>query len=397
MKHRHPATLGTIHALGVLDLVDAKAPTEFRIFSYGKNTSDKGDFIFDEKAAADVMAAFAKKGARLTMDYEHQAFNASSNGQPAPNSCKAWTPTIRLDANGKPELWATNCAWTDRARAFIESGEYLHFSPAFEADPKTMRVERIVNMALTNIPALDKQQPLIAASAAGDHAIMKCKLCNKTLKAPSGDDDGDEVMCTDHPVLPKFSGIVGLKADASETVVLGAVAELHSFRGNIVQLLDVKSPAEAIGKIMALKAKDAEIVALTATLDAERGQRLQALFDGILDEAGKSGKLEPAQREVIVKPLLKMTGGKVTQDAIDMLSAAIAGLGKAKVNVQDANGGGGLTPESNPDGTQKLTPVDIEISKKTGVAPVDIIAFHKLAATGAFKGMDRPLKYIQLA
>ena len=215
---------------------DGKAPTEFRIFANGVNTSDKGDFVFDETAAKSVMAAFGKKGAHLTMDYEHQAFNSASNGQPAPNSAKAWTPEVRLDASGKPELWATNVQWTDKAAAMIAAGEYNHFSPAFEAIPKTMRVERIVNMALTNIPALDNQAPLIAASQGdGPMKSMKCKLCQKSLKAPGEDgEDGDEVMCTDHAVIPKMAAVFGLSG-ASESVLLGAATDATNFRSTVLQ------------------------------------------------------------------------------------------------------------------------------------------------------------------
>jgi len=372
---------------------DGKAPTEFRIFANGVNTSDKGDFVFDETAAKSVMAAFGKKGAHLTMDYEHQAFNSASNGQPAPNSAKAWTPEVRLDASGKPELWATNVQWTDKAAAMIAAGEYNHFSPAFEADPKTMRVERIVNMALTNIPALDNQAPLIAASASqGDRPMKKCTVCNKDI---DGDDDGD-VMHASHASLAKMSVTLGVAGNAAESVVLAAAADAVNFRGTVLQLVGAKNPVEALGLIGTLKGKDEEITKLKTQIDTEAARALNVEWERVLDEAGKAGKLapDPAVREKFTKPLLALSGGKVTREAIDFASNHFA-TQEAKVNVTDKDGAGGKTPAGDAHAAQTVSESEAKIAMLTGVAQVDIIEHKKLEAQGKFKaGVERPLKYI---
>lgn len=397
---RTAAKLVKAHGLYDLDAIEGKAPSEFRVFSYGVNTSDKGDFLFDEQAAKSVMAAFSKKGSALTADYEHQAFNSATNGQPAPNSIKAWTPSIRLNAEGKPELWATDVKWTPRASAYIESGEYNHFSPAFEADPKTMRIERIVNLALTNIPALDQQEPLIAASQ-GVTTMKKlaCKLCQKTLKAPTEDEDGDEVMCTDHAVIPKMSAIFGLRADSSMGIVLEAAGEASHFRGTVLELLGAKNPVEALGLIGTLKSQREEITALKTQIANDASAALTKEFELVLEEAGKSGKLapDPAVREKFTKPLLAMSGGKVTKDAIDFARNHFLSM-EAKVNVTDANGGGGKAPGATDGAATTLSQADLDVARLTGVAGVDIVAHRKLAATGAFKpGVEKPLKHILLA
>lgn len=398
-QHRHPITAKGDPGQPGYDLqpVEGKAPSEFRIFSYGVNTSDKGDFKFDEKAAADVMAAFAKKGSALTMDYEHQALNASINGHPAPNSCMAWTPTIRTDAAGKPELWATNVKWTDKAAGMIAAGEYIHFSPAFEADPKSMRIERIINMALTNIPALDNQAPLIAASA-GVITMKKlaCKLCQKSLKTPTDDEDGDEVMCTEHAVIPKFSAVFGLKADASTGAVVEAATEATHFRSTVIELTGAKNPVEALGIIGTLKGQKDEIARLTAKIADDASVALSKEFDAVLDEASKAGKLPPAAeaREKFTKPLLALSGGKVTKEAIDFAKNHFGSV-EAKVVVDD--GKGGKKPDGEG-GNYALTAADMEIARLTGIAGVDIIAHKKLEQTGAFKpGFEKPLKHILLA
>jgi len=195
---------------------EGKAPTEFRIFSAGVNTSDKGDILFDDAAAKSVMAAWAKKAAPLTMDYEHQA--AADPPVKALAAAYSWTPEVR---NG--ELWATNIGWTDEARQEIESRKYNYFSPLFLSDPKTKRVLKVINLALTNTPALDGLQPLIAASAARGDDPMKCKACKSTIK------DDDDTYCEDcfgkgaKAMTAATATAIGLRADVTDAVVIEEV------------------------------------------------------------------------------------------------------------------------------------------------------------------------------
>jgi phage I-like protein len=402
VKRRHQATnqfrQEPVIALSAIVLgADGKAPQEWPVFTYGVNTSDKGNFIFDERAAKLVMAAFAKKGSSLTMDYEHQALNAPENGQPAPNSCYSWTPEIRANAAGKPELWATNAKWTIKASGMIESKEYLYFSPAFETEPETMRVSRIVNMALTNVPALDNLKPLVAATT-GDRPMKNalCYSCSVALKFPTDDDDGDKVACVACSTrgaaqMTTLSAVVGLKADAGRDAVLATISDLASFRTTVVALTGAKTPGEAAGLIIALKARAEEVNALTAQLETEREARLRTTFDGILVTAGKEGRIEPSQHETLVKPILKASGGKVTELAIEMLSAAISII---PAKVVTAGGEKQPDPAAAAQLLTGLTEDDKKIARLTGIAPVAIIEHKKHAVAGDYNGMQRPLMHI---
>jgi len=63
---RHPnRTTLTIEVKG------EEPPREFRIFAAGENTTTKGRILFDEQAAADVMAAYEQHGVDLMIDLEH--------------------------------------------------------------------------------------------------------------------------------------------------------------------------------------------------------------------------------------------------------------------------------------------------------------------------------------
>jgi phage I-like protein len=130
-------------------------PSEFRIFAVGLNRSTKGDFVFDDEAAASVMRQYGDHGVDLSIDYDHAALQAGA--VPAAGWCKL---EVR---NG--ELWATSVKWTPRGHAALEDGEWRYYSPLFEYDEETRRVRKLINVAITNTPALYGVNALVAASA----------------------------------------------------------------------------------------------------------------------------------------------------------------------------------------------------------------------------------------
>lgn len=292
-------------------LAGEQAPTEFRIFRGGENTSTKGTFIFDDKAADSVMAFFAKRGLTPKMDYEHQSLNAAANGQPAPNSAYAWTPQVRRGADGEPELWATAVKWTDRARQMIEAREYSYFSPVFMTDDDN-RVTEVWNVALTNLPALDNIDELMAATLIAaatadgkDRPMrkMKCAKCLKALRAPTDDDDGDEVACTvclngakAAKALTALSVAVGLRPDAEEAVALGAVQELVASRDELKKLTGADSIQAALGVIQAWKQSHGEVVALRADVEATKQTARNKEFVALLDQGVTEKKMTAAFR-----------------------------------------------------------------------------------------------------
>lgn len=295
---------------------DGKAPTRFRIFKAGVNTSTKGNFLFDAEAAKQVMANFAKHGVRLTMDYEHQTLNAAENGKPAPASAYSWKPEV-IDG----ELWACDVKWTDEAAGYIEKREYSYQSPLFKTEPKTGRVVLLVNLALTNVPALDDQEPLIAhaASTNTEDKPMKCKACKETIK---DDDDAFHAECATSK-LTALSGALGLRADVGTDVAVVEAGQLVALRTQL-QSLTGKTGADIIGTISGWKANADEIVALKAKMAADEVVALSAEFEGVLTQAGVDLKVPPAEKESLKALILMGTGGKVTKDAIVGLKAYIA-------------------------------------------------------------------------
>jgi phage I-like protein len=343
---------------------DRTVPTEFRIFAAGANPSDKGTFIFDDLAAKAVMTSYAAKSVPLTMDYEHMAL--SDPPVPAPAAASEWTPEVRGG-----ELWATNVKWTDKARAMLAAGEYRLFSPAFYHDPKTMRVLRIINVALTNTPALNGIAPLVAASTDHHQEIdMKptsCSKCKTSLKAPTDDNDGDEAYCKGcFGSKASMLTLVGLKATANEGEIATELSAIASFGSEIMTLTGQTARAAAIGVIAGWKQNAAEVVALRAATADVEAKALKAEFDGVLATASTEGKMTPAERETFAAMTLRLTGGKVTRDAVDAVKAHVTTL-SSKVSTTP-------TPGKDP-GTSLLTPEDYAIAKAMGNKIEDVQAF----------------------
>lgn len=147
--------------------VTDEPPTEFRIFTAGVVDTVKGEFLFDAKASKLVLAEYAEHGIDLMIDYDHASLGAESAIDPA-NAGKAagW---FNIEVRGG-ELWAVNVRWTPPAAEALKRKEWRFMSPAFSTD-KSGRVTSLLNVALTNIPATRRLDPLVAASSKGMNSL----------------------------------------------------------------------------------------------------------------------------------------------------------------------------------------------------------------------------------
>lgn len=178
-------------------------PTEFRLFQAGWNETEKGNFLFDDKAAKSVMASFEKWGIDRPIDLEHQMLDVEGGApDPTARDARGW---CRLELrNG--ELWACDVRWTPDGAERLRDKRQRYVSPAFESDPKTGRILKIINVAITALPATHKTPALVAATAREDEAVKnehaKAALdalekgdheaASKLLKAMLAEDATDE-------------------------------------------------------------------------------------------------------------------------------------------------------------------------------------------------------------
>lgn len=149
-------------------LTGDEPPTEFRLFAAGTVETTKGSFVFDDAAAAAVMAEYLAHGIDLMIDYDHASL-ASVTLDPAQTGKAAGWFNLELRAG---ELWAVNVRWTEQAASALRAKEWRFMSPAFSSDDKG-HITRVLNVAITNIPATRRLEPLMAASvtALGEKAM----------------------------------------------------------------------------------------------------------------------------------------------------------------------------------------------------------------------------------
>lgn len=340
---------------------DAVAPpTEMLLLSPGVNRTQKGDFLFDELAASDVMAFWRENQVDLTFDYEHQALVEPPIEAPA--SCWKWVPEIRDGA-----LWATAMKWTDKATSYISAKEYRYWSPALLFDEVSRRITAILNCALTNLPATKGIAPLVAASAnAADPAdtakektmdpkdkeiadlraeLAALKTDHATLTAKlSAFEDSDKATCT----------VLGVSLSAPRGDRFAATNALVTLRGSLFEATGQKDVPAALGTINAWKSEAGEVVTLKAkvvALETEHAARADveaaADFDSAIEHGVTIGKLPKSADHDIRKSLqtavLRMGGGKPSKDGVAWLRADIAARSQF-VTVTETPGNNGGTP-----------------------------------------------------
>lgn len=159
-------------------LTGDQPPSEFRVFTAGKVDTSKGEFLFDEVAAASVMADYAKQGNELMVDYDHASLAGLSIDPAQAGKSAGW---FNLEVrNG--ELWAVNVRWTPPAHAALSAKEWRYMSPAFQAD-ESGRITSLINVALTNLPATRRLEPLMAANAKETLSMLSPEVVKKALEA----------------------------------------------------------------------------------------------------------------------------------------------------------------------------------------------------------------------
>ena len=227
MRHKATLTIG----------LPGEIPREFRIFPFGVVDTTKGQFLFDHRGAEQLMAAWRDYGNRLSIDYEHQALDPVSNG---PIPAAGWAD-LELRDDG---LWAVNVEWTPKAAEMLANREYRYISPAFYAD-EDGRIIELINVALTNIPATKRLQPLVA------------RRDGKPIQ--------EEKMEKNEAILARLSALTGRdQPDQIEAVIL-AWREAHT-----------------------------QVEALTRELETLRAERQREQQERLIERGQAEGKLTPA-------------------------------------------------------------------------------------------------------
>ncbi|ENS4526497.1 phage protease [Salmonella enterica] len=156
-----------IAALSISLTAEATPATRVRIFPAGAFRSNDGRpkecpaWVMNAACAQRLIAAAASKKTDYSFDYEHQTLRAVTNGKPAPAS--AWFKSLEwVEGDG---LYAVDVNWTAAASQMIAAREYRYLSPMFDYHPVTGEVGQLINVALTNLPALEELDEGVIAAA----------------------------------------------------------------------------------------------------------------------------------------------------------------------------------------------------------------------------------------
>ncbi len=201
------------------------------------------------------MDAASEYGNRLTIDYEHQALSVPPVQAPAAASF-----VLELRDDG---IWATDVRWTPKASEYLSNKEYLYFSPAFTTDDDN-RPTRILNVALTNLPATKNMQPLVAAN----------QITETSMKS----------------VLAALS----LKDNANETEALSVVTKMSGERTQLLSITGKEIVAEALGVIAGWKESASQVVALKAEAEKRIADQADRDFDAEIIAGKVAHKLAPS-------------------------------------------------------------------------------------------------------
>jgi phage I-like protein len=182
-------------------------PKEFRIFAAGWNDTYKGRFLFDDEAAAEVMAANAEHGVDRPIDLEH--LSVDPDAQNYDPDARGW---FSLEVrNG--ELWAVGVTWTPDGDERIRNRKQRYISPFFGFDKKSRRVLSLYNVAICAIPATKEMPALVAASARS-----KLELAALSIEANEME-------------YKKILAALGLGDDASLEDALNAIKAFQEAKG----------------------------------------------------------------------------------------------------------------------------------------------------------------------
>ncbi len=268
-------------------------PKEFRIFAAGENATRKGTFIFDEQAARDVMSAYEAHGLDIMLDLEHLSLEDPTSSIGFDPDARGWG---KLELrNG--ELWAATVSWTPDGDTRLRERRQRYISPAFEADPKTRRITRLLNIAITALPATDHLAPLIAATerlAQGDPTMPPEQLAAIAEALGLGADANvEDVIATIAAMVKKIQtaangdGDPEDKAEPPEAVPadaappMAAAMRIHAAACVLARLSGKKEIGEIVHEVeawreshLALEAKSAKLATERTALETGERRRL---------------------------------------------------------------------------------------------------------------------------
>lgn len=231
-----------------------KAHKLVKLLPLGLVHSTKGDFLVDNESFQAIRCKFTERQLQIPIDYEHQTLKDMQ----APAA--GWIKDIVLKSDG---IYGA-VDWTERAAEYLRNKEYRYLSPVVMTQGKERRVVALHSAALTNTPAIDAMTPVACS--------------DKPSEGEGGADQGE--------------------ADSSGKGI-EALAELLQ--------LDPSATMEDIYQAVAALLEGRQALKLKA--DACQFEVTMMKVDSAVDEALRSGKVMPFQRDWAFQSAMKDLDG----------------------------------------------------------------------------------------
>lgn len=253
---------------------EGKAPEWIQLLPRGEIVANGFLIVVDDQSLEAMVQRFESRENDVVLDYEHQTLD----GVEAPAA--GWIVELEAKEDG---LWG-KVEWTERGREYVESREYRYLSPVVSVNEKDHRGIQLQSAALTNHPAIDGMQPVVAKENEGGTETMEFL---KSLAELVG---LDPETATEEEVLAAIQGMMRNEEEVPEE--LAEVLELEEGEVTI---------AAAKKKIYAMKAgrvPAGELAAVNRQLAEMRAEKT-------VEIAMREGKITPAQKNWATKQAAK--------------------------------------------------------------------------------------------
>lgn len=214
-----------------------------------------GDFLVDDESFKSIRCKFMERQVEIPIDYEHQTLKDVE----APAA--GWIKDIILKSDG---IYGV-VDWTERAAGYLKNQEYKYLSPVISVRNSDRKAISLHSAALTNTPAINAMTPIACS--------------DKPSESEGGADQGE-------------AGGSGKDMEA--------LAELLQLDPNTATMEDVYQAVAAL-----LEGQEA----LKLKADAYQFEVTMMKVDSAVEEALKSGKVAPFQRDWAFQSAMKDLDG----------------------------------------------------------------------------------------
>lgn len=248
----------------------------------------RGPYILKDAQA--VVAASNREGLEAVIDYDHQTDLSAVKDVGGTAPAAGWIKVLEARADG---IWG-KVEWTERGAAAVAAREYRYLSPVF-LHTRTGEVKQVLRAGLTNNPNLH----------------LTALASQETKLQPEGKDMNE--------LLKALAAALGLPADSDQAAIMAALTALVTSANasttaiaTMAQAAGVTAGDDPAATATAVQAAfTAAGAKATATPDPNKfvpiemvtslQAQVKTLMDergaGVVDQAIKSGKVPPANRD----------------------------------------------------------------------------------------------------